>query len=75
MKQKSFRVSDETVRRLAALSDLYQKPETQIISDLIHADYDRVQGNPELKNMIAKINELQLAIETFNSMKENSENK
>lgn len=55
--------------RLEELSKIYQKPNNKIVSDLICADYDRIQGNPELKKMIDKLNQLQEAISEFNREK------
>lgn len=63
--QKRFNLAEDTVQRLEELAKIYNKSQTRIIADLIHADYDRLQGNPELKKMISKLNELQDAINTF----------
>lgn len=63
--QKRFNLEEDTTKRLEELAKVYKKSQTRIVADLIHADYDRLQGNPELKKMIDKLNELQDAINTF----------
>ena len=67
----SFRVGYEEIAMLGELSKLYKKSKTLILLQLIRGEYDKVQGNPQLKMMIKKLQEIEGQMKEFTVLADN----
>lgn len=63
---KSYRFKVETVEHLEVLMLNYKASATEILEGLINTEYDKLMGNPELKKMIEKMNQLKDAMQEYN---------
>lgn len=68
-KQVAFRVTDEQDRMLEELARITQKTRNDVIVDLIVGEYDRINGNPELKKLIEKMNEVSEQVKKYTAGK------
>lgn len=58
MKQLCLRLSDEDVSRLDVLASAFGLTKSDYLRQSINADYDKLNGNPELKAAVEQIKAL-----------------
>jgi hypothetical protein len=58
-KSIGFRFTPETMKQLEFLCSVTGHTRTGLITSMIALEYDRYQGNPELRKVIAQMTELQ----------------
>ena len=68
-KQIAFRVTDEQFRKLEELAKIMGKTKTDVMIDLIIGEHDRIHGNPGMKELIKKFNDMAEEIRNFSSEK------
>lgn len=61
----AFRLELEEVDMLDELSNAYRKPKSSIIKLLIRSEHDKMQGNPKLKAMLAKLEKIESEMKDF----------
>lgn len=61
--QTAFRFDNATINQLDNLCQLWNINRTECITRLINSAYDSVQGNPQLKEMLEKLNELRVYLD------------
>jgi len=67
----SFRFEYEEIEMLDELSKLYKKSKSLILRQLVRGEYDKVQGNPQLKMMIEKLQEIEGQMKEFTVLADN----
>lgn len=66
MKQITMRVSDEVADHLAELARIAGVSKTQWMVNSIEGDYDKVNGNPKLKELFDQMRELSEKVKQLN---------
>lgn len=65
-KQFTLRLDEDTYEMLSRLADINKMSRQNYIVEVIKADYDKVNGNPELRKMLEDLSELQHRLGNFN---------
>lgn len=64
-KQTSIRFTEEVDQKLNSIAKIMKMTRTDVIVNLITAEYDRIHGNPEMLKMIEKLNAMKEEIENY----------
>lgn len=67
----TFRFEYEEIEMLDELSKLYKKSKSLIVRQLVRGEHDKVQGNPQLKMMIEKLQEIEGQMKEFTVLADN----
>lgn len=62
----TFRISDDDVKRFDFVCSVYGLKRGDFILNCIRSEYDKINGNPQLKKMIEQMRELSEAVKSFN---------
>jgi hypothetical protein len=57
-KQTIIRLTDDQEHKLDALAQITNQSKNEVIIGLITGEYDRINGNPQMKELLKKMSEL-----------------
>jgi len=65
---KSFRLEESTIEHLDYLSKLLKTSSTSLIETLINVEFDKINGNPKLQEVIHQMNQLKSVMENYKNV-------
>lgn len=68
-KTYGFRFTEQTNQRLEELAQITGATRTQVLTDLINGEYDKIMGHPEYKAVFEQMKKLQEMLNAANGGK------
>lgn len=64
--QITFRAPAESIERLDLLCNMYGIKRSDFFVSAISAEYDKVNGNPQIKKLLSQLKEVSETVKAFN---------
>lgn len=65
VKALTVRLTQADYEKLTYLSNLTGISKNELVIGYVRADYDKVQGNPQLQSILDKLKELNISLQNF----------
>lgn len=72
-KQTAFRFSDEVLEKMDFLCTITGDNRTSLLVSMVCTEYDKYQGNPELRKLIAQMKDLERQMKSMLGQNDTSE--
>ena len=72
-KQTAFRFSDDVLEKMDFLCSLTGNTRTSLLVSMVCTEYDKYQGNPELRKLIAQMKDMERQMKSMLGQNDTSE--